>query len=276
MKTIRIFTTAILLCALNLVYAQDLPKPSPLAMVMQRVGLTDITIEYSSPGIKGRTVWGDLVPYDKLWRTGANKSTKISFSQDVMLEGNKVPAGDYSLFSIPGKDEWTMIINKETDLSGTNGYDEAKDLVRFKVKPSKSAMRERLAFMIIDFSMEEATIVLEWGELQVPIKVKVMTDEQAKANIDETIGMSWRTYANSARYLLEYGNDLDKALEHINVSLTLKEEWYNSWIKAQILHKHGNNKEALKYAKKAKELGDKSQGFFYKDLVEKALVEWKK
>lgn len=258
-------------------HAQELPRPSPYATVKQTVGLTDITIDYSSPGVKGREIWGKLVPYGELWRTGANKATKITFSKDVTINGENVPAGSYSLFTIPGKDEWTVILNKETELWGTGGYKEENDLMRFNVKPETSSMMwERLHFVFTDFTDSEATVNLFWKKLNLPFKVMVNTDEQALENIKSTLKDAWRPYANAARYYLENGKSLDEALQYIDKSISISNEWFNNWLKAEILHAKKDNKEALKYAQTAKELGDKSANFFYKSKVEAALKEWKK
>lgn len=254
----------------------DLPAPSPKATVKQTTGLTDITVEYSSPAVKGRAIWGTVVPLNELWRTGANMATKVTFSRDVKIDGKEVKAGSYALFSIPGKDSWTLIINKNWNQGGTAGYKQDEDVVRVTVKPETITNRERLTFLITDFTDQEATISLEWEKVRVSLKVALATDDQAAKSIESTLGGAWRQYANAARYELENGKDLNVAMTHINQSITLSEQWYNVWIKAQILEKKGDKKEALKAAQRAKELGDKAgEGFFYKSDVEKAIATWK-
>jgi len=277
MKTARFFSVlAVLVFSGFLLKAQDIPKPSPLVILSQTVGLTEIKIEYSSPAVSGRKIWDGLVPYGELWRTGANMATKITFSKDVTISNQRISAGAYSLFTIPGKTEWTVILNKDAELSGTSGYKEANDALRFKVKPQEGQMRERLLFLIADFTMDEAVIALEWEKIRIPFTVKLDTEKQAMESIQKTLAQEWRPFANSARYILEYGSDLDLALSYINTSISISDEWFNNWIKAQILAKKGDKKEALKFAQRAKELGDKSPGFFYKSQVEKALEDWKK
>ncbi|TNE79338.1 MAG: DUF2911 domain-containing protein [Bacteroidetes bacterium] len=254
----------------------DLPAPSPKAMVMQTVGLTDITIEYSSPAVNGRTIFGGLVPYDSLWRTGANAATKITFSEDVKVGSSDVKAGTYSIFTIPGKTEWTFIINSDYAQSGTSKYDKAKDVLRLTVKSETIASKERMAFSITNFSEAGGNITLEWSTVQINVPFTVSTAAQAQRNIDRAVGGTWRVYAQSARYMLEHDGDMNKALELINQSVSLSEGWYNTWIKAQILHKLGKKKEALAAANRAYELGNKTpEGFFYKSQVEKALNDWK-
>lgn len=146
---------------------------SPKAEVMQQVGLTDIKISYGRPGVKGRTIWGKLVPYDAVWRAGANEATKITFSSDVVIEGKKLKKGSYSFFTIPGKKEWTIIFNKVADQWGAFEYNESQDALRIKVKPEKGNWQEWLAYTISKVTDTSAMIRLEWEKLRVPFKVEV-------------------------------------------------------------------------------------------------------
>ncbi|TAH42569.1 MAG: DUF2911 domain-containing protein [Bacteroidetes bacterium] len=257
-------------------YAQlQLPAPSPKASVSQTVGLTDISIEYSSPGAKGRTIFGDLVPYDAIWRTGANSATKITFSKDVNIAGTKVSKGTYSIFTIPGKTEWTIIINKNANAS-TSEYKQAEDAVRLTAKAEVAPMRERMAFQIVDFDDSKGTVSLEWDKVRVGFTVECATDEQALENIKSSLGGTWRTYNSAARYMLEK-KDYETALKYANQSIQLTEDWFNVWVKASILSKMNKNKEAYDLALKAKTLGDKNvEGFFFKTQVEEAIAKWPK
>ncbi len=146
---------------------------SPKAEVMQQVGLTDVKISYGRPGVKGRTIWGKLVPYDAVWRAGANEATKITFSTDVVIEGKKLKKGSYSFFTIPGKKEWTIIFNKVADQWGAFEYNESQDALRIKVKPEKGNWQEWLAYTISKVTDTSAIIRLEWEKLRVPFKVEV-------------------------------------------------------------------------------------------------------
>jgi hypothetical protein len=146
---------------------------SPKAEVMQTVGFTDIRIVYSRPGIKGRTIWGKLVPYDAVWRAGANEATKIIFSTDVTVEGKKLKKGSYSFFAIPGKDYWTLIFNKVADQWGAFEYNESEDALRVKVKTEKASWQEWLSYTINKVSDTSAVIRLEWEKIKVPFKVEV-------------------------------------------------------------------------------------------------------
>ncbi len=146
---------------------------SPKAEVMQTVGFTDIKIIYSRPGVKNRTIWGKLVPFDAVWRAGANEATKFIFSTDVYVEGKLLRKGAYSFFAIPGKKDWTLIFNKVADQWGAFEYNETQDALRLKVKPEKGNWQEWLAYTITKTSDTSAIIKLEWEKLRIPFKVEV-------------------------------------------------------------------------------------------------------
>ena len=255
----------------------DLPRPSPNAKVSQFIGLTEITVEYSSPAVKGRKIWGEVVPYDQMWRTGANQATKITFGRDTTFGGQLVPAGTYALFTIPTKAAWTVILNKKPDQSGTGSdYKSALDLLRFQVQPKAAPMRERMTFLFSDFSDDRGSLDLEWEKLRVSIPIKVDTEAQALANIKKTLDNAWREYAMSARYLADTKKDYDTALRYVDQSLALKEEWFNLWIKATIVAAKGNHKEAIALGEKSYDLGKKAEVFFLEAEIKKTLAEWKK
>ena len=262
----------------SLAHAQpDLPKPSPNAKVSQFIGLTEVTVEYSSPGVKGRKIWGEVVPYDHLWRTGANQATKITFSRDATFGDQTVPAGSYALFTIPTKGAWTVILNKKAEQSGTGAdYKASLDLVRFQAHPKPAPMRERLAFLFSDFNDDKGSLDLEWEKLRLSIPIKVSTEPQAIANINKTLDNTWRAYASSARYLAETKKDYETALRYVDQSLALKEDWFNLWIKATIVAAKGEHKEAIALGEKAYELGKKAEVFFLEPEIKKTLGEWKK
>lgn len=253
----------------------QLPQPSPKASVMQQIGLTDITIDYSSPAVKGRVIWGELVPFDKPWRAGANAATKITFSKDVNIGGTAVTKGSYSLFVIPTNAEWVIAINKDVNAS-EGSYKAENDAVRVKATPAIGTMvKERLQYTLTDFDAEQATINMAWEKATVSFKVNCETGKQAAENIDKALGSTWNQYNNAARYYYDL-KDYTKALDYANQSISLSNQWFNNWVKAQILAAQGNSKDAYAFAAKAKELGDKNpDGFFFKPLVEKALVDWK-
>lgn len=253
-----------------------LPQPSLKASVMQTVGLTEITIDYSSPAVKGRTIWGELVPYDKVWRAGANSATKITFSKDVTIEGTKVPKGSYSILMLPSKTSWTVMINSDPNVSAEE-YKSEKDVVKILTTPVTFLAGnsvERLSYTFTEFNNQSATITMQWEKMKISFTVNVDTDNQAVDNIEKAVGGIWSTYNNAARYYYDK-KDYDKALTYVDMSIASSDKWFNNWVKAQILAAKGMNAEAYTFAAKAKELGDKTpEGFFFKDAVEKALVDW--
>lgn len=258
--------------------APELPQPSPPASVEQRVGLTDFEVEYSSPGVKGRQIWGELVPYDELWRTGANAATTFEASRDFTFGGKAVPAGTYALFTIPGKNTWTVILNKNTKVSGTRGYEEKDDVARVTVTPEAVPHRERMAFLFSDTTDDASRLDLEWEKLRVSVPIKVDTKTQALGNIDKALDGAWRPHFTSARWLLDNGGDLARALALIDQSIAIKETWWNHWVKAQVLAKQGRSTDAIAAAEKAQTLGKGDEVFegFFKPQVAKAVEDWKK
>ncbi|HNP47294.1 MAG TPA: DUF2911 domain-containing protein [Bacteroidia bacterium] len=277
MKKIFLLSAAIVLAILHSGSASAqlvLPQPSPKASVMQAVGLTDITIDYSSPGVKGRVIWGEVVPYDQLWRTGANAATKITFSKDVKIGETAVPKGSYSIFTIPGKSTWTFILNKNASAS-TGEYKKEEDLLRMTVTPEAIPSRERLAFIFSDFNDDYAKINMEWEKVRITIPVTTFTSDQAMDNIRNSTEGSWRVFNSAARYMMDTKKDYDAGMKYVEQSLSLGNDWLNNWTKAQLLAAKNNYKEALVWANKAKTLGDKNpDGFFFKTQVEKALADW--
>jgi hypothetical protein len=252
-----------------------LPAPSPRAVVTQTVGITDVTVDYASPGLKGRKVFGGLVPYGQLWRFGANAATKLTLSRDGTIAGKPAPAGTYALFAIPTAKSWTIVVNKNPNQGGTNTYDEKLDLMRFEVTPVKVPKRERMTFIFSETTDATTRLDVEWEELRASIPIAFDTKAQTLAAISAHMDSSWRSYANAARYYDEIG-DAKNALAAIDAALAVKETWFSLWVKAQIVAKGGDVKAAYALAEKAHELGTKDTYFFWKADVEKALADWKK
>jgi len=258
--------------------ALELPQPSPSARVDQQVGLTKFSVVYSSPGVKGRQIWGELVPFGELWRTGANAATTLEASRDFTFGGTKVPAGTYALYTIPAKSAWTVILNKNPNAGGTRGYDEKNDVARITVTPSQVPSRERLAFLFSDTTDDATRLDLEWETLRVSMPIAVDTKAQATANIDKALADAWRPHSNAARYVMDTGGDLNQAIAYIDTSIGIKPTWSNNWVKAQILAKQGKRTEAVASAEQAQKLGKGDEVFegFFKDQVAKAIADWKK
>ena len=257
----------------------ELPRPSPAAEIKQRVGLTDVTVKYSSPGVKGRKIWGKLVPYGELWRTGANKSTSVTFSQDVTFGGKAVKAGSYALYTLPTKKGWSVVLHGETEASGPGqDYDKSKEVARVRAETVRIPQRERLAFIFSNTTDDATRLDLEWERLRVSVPISVDTKTQALAAIDRDLGRTWVQYARAAEYLLENGGDLEKALAHVDSSMSLRKHWWNHWVKAQVLAKLGRTSDALTAALSADKLGADNQGYQnnFKEEVQKSIAAWKK
>lgn len=269
-----------MLCCAAPAFAQQLqlPSKSPGAMLKQTVGLTDITVEYSSPAVRGRKIWGALVPYGQVWRTGANAATKLTFSKDVSINNTPVPAGSYAFFAIPSATNWTLILSKEANQGGAFNYKKEQDLLRVDVKPTAIPNRERLAYLVTNFTDDTASLDLEWEKVRVSLPIKMDTAKQAIASINSTVDNAWAPMNNAARYMLDT-KDYTKGLEYAEKSISIKETWFNTWVKAQLLAATGKHKDAFALAQKADELGEKAEkageNYFAKDEVKKALTEWK-
>jgi hypothetical protein len=228
-----------------------LPRPSPNATLTQSVGLTDITIKYSRPGVKGRPIWGALVPYDKVWRTGANEATTITFSDEVTIGGTKLPAGTYSLHTIPSHDEWTIVFNNVSNQWGSFTYDPAKDALRIKAKPEKAAFQEWLSFEVPELSTDTATIVIRWENLAVPFTVNTGSTAKAMANIQKAIAEAakddWTTPYRAADYAFQSGDNAN-AQAWLDRSMAVKQTMAGLWLKARMQAKAGDKATALKTA----------------------------
>lgn len=255
----------------------EVPAPSVKAKVEQRVGITDFSVDYSSPAVRGRAIWGGLVPYDKIWRTGANASTKLTASRDFTFGETAVPKGTYSVFTLPGASSWTVILNKNADVS-TGEYDAKEDAARVKVSPATSGARERMTFLFSDTTDNATRLDLEWAALRVSVPIKVDTEAHVKASIDKTIADSWRPHYQSGRYLVESGGDLDTALRYLDTSIGLKSTWWNNWWRAQALAKQGRTADAVAAGERALEIGKGDETFeqFFKADVQKTVDGWKK
>ena len=271
------FTFAVAFAVAAPAFAQnlELPRPSPNAKVSQMVGITEVAVEYSSPGVKGRPIWGKLVPFAELWRTGANAATKISFSREAKVGDKTVAPGSYSLFTIPGPESWIVILNKNPTAS-TREYKQELDAARIPVRPTSLAQaRERMTFLFAGTTDRGTSLDLEWDKLRVSLPIQVATDEQVAAQLKSLGDQGWRPWNSAARYLLEEKKDFDGALALVDKSLGLKEDWFNVWTKAQVLAAKGQTQQAYALAEKANALGQKAEYFFFADEVKKALGEWK-
>lgn len=260
--------------------AQELPVPSPRATFKQRVGLTDITIDYSRPGVKDRKIFGKLVPFGELWRTGANAATTIEFSTEVSMQGTKVPAGKYALFTIPDKDGWQVILNKNPDQGGTGDYEKDLDIARFKAKPqSIKPAKESMLIYVDALRNNSAELVLEWENTMISVPFQVRTDERAMENIKKAISSKEAdadVYNRSARYYLENDKSTDMALKWAQMSVKMDEKFYNTYTLSKLLHKSGQTKEAIGMAERSMKLAKEAGIDFYVNMNQQNIEKWSK
>ena len=285
MKTLNPFGLAVLaagaIVAASPAMAQlDLPRVSPQATVSQTVGLTNVTITYCRPGVKGRVIWGGLVPYDQVWRTGANEATTITFADAVTIDGTKLPAGTYGLFTIPGKDEWTVIFNKTAKQWGAYQYKQAEDALRIKVKPHEMPFHELLTFCFPAVSTESATVAMVWDKLAVPFTFKVDTVDKVLTEARKAIAVAkpddWRTSYRAAAFCLDNNVALPEAKTWLAKSVAVKETMYNLAGQARLLALDGKKADAIALAKKAIAVGKAADPKTDTSMVENLIKEWEK
>lgn len=250
------------------------PRPSPDATVSQMVGITKITVDYSSPAVKGRKIWGELVPYDKVWRTGANEVTSITFSTPVKVNGNDLPAGTYGIHIIPGMQDWQIIFSGDTKIDDPSDYDKSKDKLTIKVKPVENSFTERMAFTITDMDENSANVNLIWERIKVSFNVTANTQNlvlESARNIS-----AWSDLNSAATYCLQNKINLDEGFRWVQASTLINENYWNLRIKAQYLAGMNHNDEAIAAMEKAIDYGSKmdSQPFDF-DNMKKLLTEWK-
>ncbi|HMJ06094.1 MAG TPA: DUF2911 domain-containing protein [Chthoniobacterales bacterium] len=217
----------------------NLPEASQKAVLTQRVGITDITINYHRPLVKGRKVWGELVPMGKVWRAGANENTTIEFSTPVSVEGKPLPAGKYGLHMIPAADTWTIIFSKMTVAWGSYSYNQAEDALRVMVKPHPAQMEEALKYDFEDLQRDSVVVTMNWEKLAVPFRVSI--DEVATvlpAIRDQLRGRaqySWSPLAEAAQYCLTNKTNLEEALKWADESIRVENRFENLMLKADLL-----------------------------------------
>lgn len=254
-----------------------LPRPSPNAEVKQVVGVTDLHVAYSSPGAKGRAVWGEVVPYGKLWRAGANAPTKLAVSRDFTFGGKPVAAGRYSVFILPTESKWTVILNRDPKNAGSFEHDPKQDVASVEIAATTAPPRERLAFLFEDSTDNSTQFVLDWAGRRVSIPITVDTKDHVDKNIAATLADAWRPLFNAGRYALDTGDDA-RALELLRQSISVQPTWWNHWWAAQALAKQKQHAAAREHAEKALALGEKDGVFVraFAEQVKKALETWPK
>lgn len=280
MKVTRtvLFTFALLFSSAA-VQAQDLPLPSPKAEVKQNVGLTEISVVYHRPGVKDRKIFGDLIPFDKIWRTGANKATAVSFSTPVNIAGNEIPAGTYSLFTIPGKKEWKVILNSETELWGTGNYEEAKNVVEISVKPGKTDHVESFLIWFDAVESGKTHMKMAWERTVITVPIEVDYLEPAVANIDKEIektSSTFRLYNNAASFYLDNNLDAAKALEYAKLSVENEKRFWNIKTLSEAYAANGKFDKAIETAEESLRLSQEANYDPYVKMNQENIAKWKK
>jgi hypothetical protein len=250
------------------------PAPSPACTLKQRVGLTDIEIVYSRPGIKGREIFGTLVPYGKVWRTGANAATKITFSTPVKLNGTDVAAGSYALYTIPGESEWTIILNKGVGKSGTQ-YDEKEDVVRIKTMALK--LSEKIETFTIEFNRitdDSAVLNLVWENTVVPVRITTDLADKLVPQIEQVMSsdQARKPYYQAAMFYYDHNLDLQKASKLVDAAIAERPAHYIVYLKAKILEKLGDKEGAIAAAKQSSELAEKADDSGYVKLNQELIA----
>jgi hypothetical protein len=258
----------------------EFPAPSPACTIKQRVGLTDIEVVYSRPSAKGRTIFSadGVVPFGRVWRTGANAATKITFSTPVKLNGTDVAAGSYALYTIPGADEWTIILNKGVGKSGTQ-YDEKEDVVRFKSTPVRLTDTSIETFTIEFNHIREDSAVLDliWEKTVAPIKIEMDVTSKVLAQIPGAMSAEGgrKPYYQAAAFYYDHDQDLQKAKEWVEEAIKQNEAYYVVHLKAKILAKLGDKEGATKAANRSIELAKTANDPAYVKLNQDLLASLK-
>ena len=259
--------------------AQTLPKNSPNSEIEQIVGATKIDIKYSRPGVKERVIFGELVPYDKLWRFGANDATTIKTKHSLFFDGKELKAGTYSVFAIPGKEFWEIIFNSDNKAT-TDSFDEAKTVLSVKGKVYSNSYTESLFIGFDNIKDQSASIVVLWEKTKVEIPFTVKTKENSIANIKKAIKKGKdlnKVYYNAANYYYSSLKDNKQALEYVNKSIKLESNYRNLFLKARIFHELGKKDEAKELAEKAlKTAKDKNASQGYQNFITRTIDKWKK
>ncbi|MGB2606264.1 MAG: DUF2911 domain-containing protein [Candidatus Sulfotelmatobacter sp.] len=245
----------------------DLPRQSQHALITQRIGITDITINYHRPLANGREIWGKVVPYGQVWRAGANENTIITFSDPVTIEGQPLDKGTYGLHMIPGADQWTVIFSKSAKAWGSFSYKQDEDALRVTVKPQTADVHDALAYDFDDLKADSAVVTLRWDKVAVPFKVAVKVNDVVTASIHRQMyGLNqyyWEGWDDAAGYFLANKINLDEALQDEDKSIQAEERFDNLLNKSKILEAMGHKDDAVAIRSKALDKGSALQLYFY-------------
>lgn len=254
------------------------PRVSPMATTSQVVGVAQVEITYSRPQVNERTIWGDLVPYGQVWRTGANEATTFEISHDAKINGKELAAGTYGLFTIPGKDSWTLIFNKEAEQWGAFQYKQEEDALRLEVKPESAPHAEMFTIGFSDVDSDSAQVNLHWETIQVPFVVEFDTPEVALEKAREDAAdpeANARSLYGWANYFHQEGKHLDEALEWADAVTEQAENFFTVSLKARLQAATGKTEAALATGEKALGLGEQAQANNPNATVQRAIDAFK-
>jgi hypothetical protein len=275
----KMIFTVFAVCILLTVNAQQLttPQPSPTQTIKQNFGLSSIELSYSRPGVKGRKVFGDLVPFDNVWRTGANTATILTFADEVMIGDKKIPAGKYGLVSIPNKDNWTLILTKQLDITSPAAYKQENDVVRVAAKPMQLNDKvENFTMQFANIKPNSCDLQLMWDNTAVALPIKTDVETKVMGQIDNLMNKDNRPYFNAAMYYLDNGKDLNQALTWFDKAIEQNPKGFFIYHqKANALAKLGKKDEARKTASRSIELAKEAKNDDYVRLNEKLLADLK-
>ena len=280
MRKTALIPMMILLAVPALAQQLRLPRPSQKSVLTQTVGLTDVTITYSRPGVKGRKIFGGLVPYGQVWRTGANEATTIAFTDDVAINGQPLPKGTYSLHTIPGESEWTVIFNKKADQWGSYNYDAKEDALRVNVKPRNAIEKhEWMTFDVPELSTDAATFVIDWDNVEVPFTVNTHTTQKVMADAAAALAAAkpddFSTPLSAATFAFNNGMTAE-ATKWLDASLAAKQTMSNLWLKARMEAAAGNKAQAVATGEKALSLKTDKDSAELASEIRKQVDSWKK
>ena len=251
-----------------------LPRISQHATATQRIGLTDVTINYHEPLVGGREIWGKIVPYGKVWRAGANENTTITLSDDVSVEGKPLAAGTYGLHSIPDQDQWIIIFSKNSTSWGSFSYDEKEDALRVTVKPHVAEFRESLAYTFDDVKPDSAAATLRWEKLAVPFRISADVNAIVLKSIHNQLrntgGFTWAGYDEAANWCLDNNYNLEEALKWEDTSIRNEPRFENWETKSRIFTAMGRNEDAQKALAEAFDKGSAIQLYVYARGLQRA------
>ncbi len=278
MKTKLIPIILFFLFAVSISHAQQIqmPQASPSAKIIQKVGLTDVTVDFSRPSTKGRKIFGELVQFGEVWRTGANGATILTFSTEVIISGTKVPAGSYALYSIPGKSSWTMILSKNTKLWGAIGYDPKDDLLRFNATPAKtSRMYDTFEIGFSNLTDASANLSIKWEQTRVEFTIQTEVDPIVMADIQKQVIDAKSTNPallyQAASYYFNSNKDLNQAYTWIQQSTSSDPKYWTLHLQAKIELSLGKKTAALESATKSKKLAEEGKNLDYVGLNDRLI-----